>query len=366
MTRPKPTACATHVGAALAAILSLSACSQGAPPSAIDHAGESKPQAFTVNYPLAYFAERIAGDELEVVFPAPADVDPAFWSPTPETVAAYQRADVILLNGAGYARWVQRVTLPQSRQVDTTAALTDQLIPLEDTVTHTHGPGGDHSHAGTAFTTWLDMSLAANQARAVFDALVLLRPESQSAFHENLAALEKDLAALDARLKAVSNRMSEQPLVFSHPVYQYLNRGYELNGRSVHWEPDEMPDKKQWQELAALLEEHPASMMIWEGEPLEATVSRLAEMGIQSVVFSPSGNRPEQGSFVSVMNSNVATLEQAFPTRVAAGGGKAHSETKERHAARWGTEQTTDRNAGPRWSTATLCATPGASSHRSI
>ena len=340
MTRPKPITCATpvgaaHVGAALAAILSLSACTQSESPSAVDNAGESKPQAYTVNYPLAYFAERIAGDELEVVFPAPADVDPAFWSPSADTVADYQRADVVLLNGAGYAQWVARVTLPQSRMVDTSAGLTDKLILLEDTVTHTHGPGGDHSHAGTAFTTWLDMDLAASQARAVFDALVLLRPESQPQFREHLSSLENDLATLDDRLEALSDRIGDRPLVFSHPVYQYLIRGYGLNGRSVHWEPDEMPDEKQWQELAELLEKHPASLMIWEGKPVEATVSRLEDMGMRSIVFSPSGNRPQKGSFVTVMEVNVAALEQAFPAGVAAGGGKAHAETRE-HGAHWG------------------------------
>ena len=38
---------------------------------------------YTVNYPLKYFAERIAGEHADVVFPAPADGDPAFWCPLP-------------------------------------------------------------------------------------------------------------------------------------------------------------------------------------------------------------------------------------------------------------------------------------------
>jgi zinc transport system substrate-binding protein len=66
---------------------------------------------YTVNYPLAYFAERIGGDAVEVTCPAPPDEDPAFWSPAAETIAAYQGADLILLNGAGYAKWVKRATL---------------------------------------------------------------------------------------------------------------------------------------------------------------------------------------------------------------------------------------------------------------
>ena len=39
---------------------------------------------YAVNYPLAYFAERIGGDLVEVVFPAPVDEDPAFWNPSAE------------------------------------------------------------------------------------------------------------------------------------------------------------------------------------------------------------------------------------------------------------------------------------------
>jgi zinc transport system substrate-binding protein len=134
-------------------------------------------EIITVNYPLAYFAERILGDHGSVSFPAPADVDPAYWSPAPEIISEYQQADLILLNGAGYAAWTANATLPRSGLVNTTAAITDRLIPVESTVTHTHGPAGDHSHGDTAFTTWLDPGIAIEQARAVLDAVVHARPQ---------------------------------------------------------------------------------------------------------------------------------------------------------------------------------------------
>ena len=70
---------------------------------------------YVVNYPLAYFAERIGGDVVRVHFPAPAEGDPAFWSPDADTIAAYQNADLLLLNGADYAKWVDRATLPSRR-----------------------------------------------------------------------------------------------------------------------------------------------------------------------------------------------------------------------------------------------------------
>ena len=48
------------------------------------------PVVYVVNYPLQYFTERIAGDEVDVHFPAPAGEDPAFWQPGAEVIGAYQ------------------------------------------------------------------------------------------------------------------------------------------------------------------------------------------------------------------------------------------------------------------------------------
>ncbi len=291
----------------------VAACTNGDRANETVESEKRLPQIYAVNYPLAYFAERIAGESVKVVFPVPADVDPAFWAPDADAIADYQRADLVLLNGAGYAAWLQRATLSRSRLVDTSAALADRLILVDDTATHSHGPGGDHSHQSSAFTTWLDMDFAISQAGAVLDALVRLRPEDEPEYRERLQLLEKDLRELDTRLKVVAERIGDQPLLFSHPVYQYLVRTYELNGRSVHWEPDETPGDDQWRELFELLSARNSSWMIWEDEPLPDTASRLEGLGIQSLVFRPCGNRPAVGNFVSVMQDNVIALERAFP-----------------------------------------------------
>ena len=218
---------------------------------------------YVVHYPLRYFAERIGGEFVRVVFPAPTDVDPADWSPDAETVAAYQAADLVLLNGASYARWVQRASLPRARLVDTSAAFRDRLIAQDAATTHIHGPEGAHSHADVAFTTWLDPALAILQARAVANAFAEARPEHEAAFGAGLAALETALGELDARLAEATRAIGETPLLFSHPVYQYFARRYGLNARSLHWEPDEPPDEPAWRALEELLVEHPARSMIW-------------------------------------------------------------------------------------------------------
>ncbi len=60
--------------------------------------GEALPKdgvVYTVNYPLQFFAKAIGGDDLDVVFPAPPDVDPADWTPNVDTLLDYQAADLM-------------------------------------------------------------------------------------------------------------------------------------------------------------------------------------------------------------------------------------------------------------------------------
>ena len=292
-------------------LLIIAACGGNGPEPTAPIAEEAPDRllVYTVSYPLAYFAERLGGAEVEVVFPAPPDEDPAFWSPDAETIAAYQNADLILLNGAGYAKWVERATLPSSRLVDTTANAADRLLELSGTVTHSHGPEGEHEHQGWAFTTWLDPTLAIEQARAVAAALRSRLPESDAGIAERLVALEDDLTALDARFAAAAESIGEEPLLFSHPVYQYFIHRYQLNGHEIHWEPDVEPDGKMLSELGHILDHDAARWMLWEGVPMDATVAALDEREISSVVFSPCANTPAQVDWLTVMNANAEALE---------------------------------------------------------
>lgn len=267
---------------------------------------------FTVSYPLKYFAERIAGEGAVVVFPCPAKVNPAFWMPDEETITAFQGADLILLNGASYAKWLQKVSLPRFRLVDTSIGFKDEYIEVVGGVTHSHGPGGEHSHTGTASMTWLDFSLAARQAKAITEALCRTRPDQCATFEKNFNRLEEELMALDREIKSIVSGKADRPIVASHPVYQYFSRRYGLNIESVMWEPGEDPGDDLWEELAYGLESHPAKWMVWEGEPLAASVKKLQSMGVGSIVFDSCANTPGQGDFMSVMKRNIDNLKEVY------------------------------------------------------
>jgi zinc transport system substrate-binding protein len=263
----------------------------------------------TVNYPLKFFAESIAGKHAKVSLPMPADIDPAFWSPNAEDVINLQKSDMILLNGANYAKWLPKVSLPLSKLVNTSTKFRDQYIPIESAMKHNHGTGGEHSHTGTAFTTWLDFSFAAEQAEATFNALSKKTPKFKEIFVKNFIPLQESLLAFDTELTQIGSVLNGVALIGSHPVYQYLKKRYQLNLQSVHWEPEEAPSEEQWKALKQLLKAHPAKWMLWEGNPAKETVVKLEALGLQSLVFTPSSNVPEKGDFLSVMKGNVERLK---------------------------------------------------------
>ena len=265
---------------------------------------------YVVNYPLQYFAERIGGPHIRVTFPAPPEGDPAFWEPGVEQIAAYQQADLILLNGASYAKWVQRVSLPESRLVDTSVAFADRYILLEAQATHSHGAAGEHQHGEVAFTTWLDPQQAIRQAAAIHDALVRLRPEAEAIFQQRLASLQQDLQALDEQFAVAFDSYKGQPLLFSHRVYQYLIRRYAIEGYELHWEPDRMPNADEWRAFDRLLEEFPARWVVWEDEPSPDMVAALDQRGVAALVFEPVANKPTDGDYLSIMQENLARLSR--------------------------------------------------------
>jgi zinc transport system substrate-binding protein len=260
------------------------------------------------NYPLAYFAERIGGSRVQVNLPVPAGEDPAFWKPDAKAVGLMQKADLIALNGAEFEKWLVRVSLPKLKQVDTSDGFKDRYIHIENAVTHSHGPGGSHSHGGTAFTTWLDFEQAARQAEALAQAMIRKRPEFKSSFTENLAALTSDLKSLDTEAQHVLGSRSAEPLLASHPVYQYLARRNALKLESVHWEPGEMPTAGEWEALHKLLAGHPAKTMLWEAEPSPEIAAKLKALGVAAVAFEPCANRPESGDFLGVMKRNLERI----------------------------------------------------------
>jgi zinc transport system substrate-binding protein len=278
----------------------------------IETVADESLQVFTANYPLQYFTERIGGDRVDTVMPIPRDEDPAFWTPDIKTIQTIQQCDLIVLNGANYSKWVNKVSLPKSKIVDTSKLFRDRYIHEDQGVTHSHGPEGEHSHGEVAFTIWLDFDFAIQQARAISKVLIRKIPDMKSKIEKNMNELENDLLALDKSIKTIVAKNPTVKLIASHPVYQYFAKRYDIPIRSLHWEPDQTITENDIKILKKHMIDFPAKWVMWEDKPIQSSIDKLQSIGMSSFTFSPCGNVPEKGDFLSVMKANVESLKNAF------------------------------------------------------
>lgn len=261
----------------------------------------------TPSYPLFYFAERVATDSFDVQYRVSPGVDPAFWKPGNDDLVAFQQADIVLRNGAKYSKWMHYASLSSSRIVDTTREVRDQFIKTKGEM-HSHGDGTVHSHGGIAFTTWLDFNIAKVQANSIARRFRAMKPAEAGAVDKKLQELMADLSELDKAAKEIGRKLDATPLVASHSVYQYFSRAYGLKVKTLDWEPTMEIGPKQEAELQKLLATHPAKTMIWEAVPAQKNIDKLKELGLTSIVISPTANRPGKGDFLTAMKANLEAL----------------------------------------------------------
>ena len=268
-----------------------------------------KPTIAVVNYPMYYFAKSIAGDLATVYLPSITG-DPAYWNPTARQVVRFQNADLILANGAGYAKWMEKVSLPSSRIVNTSRSFKDLWIQTDEIMVHSHGPEGEHSHKGTAAITWLNFKFAQLQAVSIHAAIAQQMPDNADLLNNNLDELKRQLHKLDEKIASIALRLSNQYIIASHPVYQYLESEYNLNLINLHWEPNEMPDDKQWIDFSDIIDEHKVKIMLWEDMPSLEISTKLSEHNVKIAVFDICANRPDDGTFLGIMENNLDQIEQ--------------------------------------------------------
>lgn len=268
---------------------------------------------YATSAPLAHFAERIAGgsDAATVKFPVPATEDAEFWQPDDATIREYQSADLVLLQGLGYAKWTATAPLPLATQVDTSLGFKDKWITRENGLRHTHGPAGEHTHSAQANYTWLDPILAYKHAEAIAAAMTKLRPNLEKRFKTNASKLGMDFQAIDGEVDACLQPFTRQPLIASHPVFEYFAKRYKLDMKSLHWEYDRAPSANDLAELKSLLSGHPAKYVFWEHAPKPEAVSALKELGITSIVFDTCSMPEQANNFLTTMRSNAANLRAA-------------------------------------------------------
>jgi zinc transport system substrate-binding protein len=311
-------------GLILTACLLIAGCGDGNDRATTDKSVKSttdrKPLVVVTSQPLFEMATLLGGAQIDVQRITPDNISSRHWKPGKNDVRRLQQADLILISGAGYEPWKDRVSLPGSRLKDTAVGYYSQFIRIPDAITHQHGPEGQHAHPGTVWATWLDPELAESQCTRVADLLTELRPDTANEIATTIKTIKTQLTASQNLVKEISSRTSGRKItvVGDSPHYHYLTSQLGWDFQYVHWDESQELTVVAKDELTALALKLPSDQthfFLLNSLHNESTVSFVVEAGFRVIRIDLCEYPPADGSqnsFLNRLHSNLERIESTI------------------------------------------------------
>jgi zinc transport system substrate-binding protein len=264
-------------------------------------------------YPLAFAAERVGGERVEVTNLTPLGADPHDVELTARDVERIHGADLVLYLGGGFQPALERIL------AGAPARAADLLEGLELREGSGHGQddedGHDDEDGGEAADphVWLDPLRYA----AIVD-----RVGAELAAEERAAELVAELEELHAEYEEGLADCVRRELVTSHAAFGYLAERYGLEQISISGlSPEAEPSARDLERLVEEVREHDATTVFFEtlaSPRLAETVAR--EAGAGTAVLNPlegltRAEADAGADYLSVMRENLQTLRRALGCR---------------------------------------------------
>jgi zinc transport system substrate-binding protein len=290
----------------IAAVAVLAAGCGGGDDPETGGAATSRTEVVAGLYPLAWAAERIGGDSVEVTNLTPPGAEPHDVELSARDVEDVRGADLVLLLGAGFQPALEDAAEDaDGRIVDLLAGL-ELLEGLEEGHDEEHGPEGDPH-------VWLDPLRFAEIAERI--GAELAAPAAAS-------TLARDLRRLHESLERGLADCERRELVTSHAAFGYFADRYDLEQIAIAGlSPEAEPTPRRLKDVVEHVRETGATTIFFEtlvSPRIAETVAR--ETGARTAVLNPleglTAEEVEAGeNYLSVMRANLAALRTALACR---------------------------------------------------
>jgi zinc transport system substrate-binding protein len=279
------------VVAAALLLSALTACSSGA-------SGDgSKVSVVASFYPLAFVAERVAGDRAAVLDLTHPGQEPHDLELGVQATADLEDADVVVYEKGLQAAVDEAVDQADPNHVVDAASVAD----LE----------GDDPHF------WLDPVRLSSVATAVAAELEQVDPDHAQGYRTRLAELRRDLQRLDDAYRTGLQDCRVRTVVVSHDAFGYLGK-YGLKVAAINGlSPDAEPSPEHIAELLA--REEGVTTVFSETLASPALAQTLArDLGIRTAVLDPIeglSDATADQDYLSLMRADLQALRQAGSCR---------------------------------------------------
>lgn len=215
-TNRRPTLVLLLVALALAGAGAL-ACSPAAKPTLATPAPKLKVLATTTQ--IAALATVVGGDRIELNSILKSGVDAHEYQATPQDVRAAAEAQLILKNGAGLEKWLDKITENSGTHA-----------PIVDTSKGVALRKGDEEEPGGDPHIWQSAANAILMLNNVRDGMVAADPANAATYTANAAAYEKKLNDLDQYIiqQIATIPEANRKFVSNHDAFGYYTDRYGL------------------------------------------------------------------------------------------------------------------------------------------
>jgi zinc transport system substrate-binding protein len=281
------------VMAAALLLSALTACSSGA-------SGDGSQVSVVASfYPLAYVAERVAGDRAGVLDLTHPGQEPHDLELGVQATADLEDADVVVYERGLQAAVDEAVDQADPDHVVDAASVAD----LE----------GDDPHF------WLDPLRLSSVATAVAAELEQVDPDHAQGYRRRLADLRRDLQRLDDAYRTGLQDCRVRTVVVSHDAFGYLGK-YGLKVAAINGlSPDAEPSPAHLAELQQLARREGVTTVFSETLASPDLARTLAQdLGIRTAVLDPIeglSDATADEDYLSLMRADLQALRQAGSCR---------------------------------------------------
>ncbi len=293
------------------ALLILLAVTVSMVPASVARAAAKKQQVVASFYPLAYAAQRVGGDRVQVANLTPAGAEPHDLELTPKQIDELLDADLVLDLGRNFQPAVEKA----SEQRD------GPTVKLLDVLPITTGAKRVNENDPQALDphVWLDPVLMGDIVTQVQRALTKADPAGRATYKSNADAFRTQLTALDARYSGGLANCERKLIVTAHEAFGYLARRYGLKQEGVAGlSPDAEPDPKRLADLTDLVKRDGVTVIFTEELVSPRIADTLArEAGVRTAVLDPlegltAAKQKRGATYTSVMDQNLTKLRDAL------------------------------------------------------
>jgi zinc transport system substrate-binding protein len=170
-------------------------------------------------YPIYEFVKKVGGNKVDVTTLIPIGVEPHDFEPTIQQIQNAESADMIVYNGAGLEKWIDKIN--SKSKVDASQGL--NLIR------------GNNSESAGSYDphVWLDPILAEKEVGTIRDALMKVDPSNSNYYKTNADNFLKELANLDNKIKTELTVCSKKDFIAFHNAFTYFADRYGLKQHSI-------------------------------------------------------------------------------------------------------------------------------------